>query len=45
MTGTEKCVRGHVPLGENEGAGGELGRFTQAQRVLDLDSYSVTLVD
>jgi hypothetical protein len=45
VTGTEKCVRGHVPLGENEGAGGELGRFTQAQRVLDLDSYSVTLVD
>lgn len=45
VTGTEKCVRGHVPLGENEGAGGELGRFTQAQRVLDLDPYSVTLVD
>ncbi|MGI5519849.1 NucA/NucB deoxyribonuclease domain-containing protein [Micromonospora sp. CA-259024] len=45
VTGTEKCVRGHVPLAENEGAGGELGRFTQAQRVLDLDPYSVTLVD
>lgn len=44
VTGTEKCVRGHVPLTENEGAGGELGRFTQAQRVLDLDPYTVTLV-
>jgi hypothetical protein len=44
VTGNEKCVRGHVPLAENTGAGGELGRFTQAQRVLDLDSYTVTLV-
>lgn len=45
VKGTEKCVRGHVPLAENTGAGGELGRFTQAQRVLDLDTYSVTLVN
>ncbi|MEU4680935.1 hypothetical protein [Micromonospora sp. NPDC023737] len=45
VTGTEKCVRGHVPLAENEGAGGALGRFTQEQRVLDLDPYTLTLVD
>jgi hypothetical protein len=39
VTMLESCVRGHVPLSQNEGAGGELGRFTQAQRVLDYDAY------
>lgn len=39
ITMTEHCVRGHVPLSQNTGAGGELGRFVQAQRVLDFDSY------
>ncbi|WP_305788706.1 hypothetical protein [Symbioplanes lichenis] len=41
---TEKCVRGHVTLADNEAAGGELGRFTQAVRLLDLDKYTVTIV-
>ncbi|MEV4756978.1 hypothetical protein AB0J86_17960 [Micromonospora sp. NPDC049559] len=44
VTGTEKCVRGHVPNEQNTGAGGELGRFVQAQRVLDLEKYWMYLV-
>lgn len=44
VTLQEPCVRGHVPELENTGAGGELGRFVQAQRVLDLEKYSVAFV-
>jgi len=44
VTGTEKCVRGHVTLIDNTNAGGALGRFTTAVRLLDLDKYTVTVV-
>ena len=41
---TERCVRGHVPLPENSAVGGELGRFTQSERLLDNDKYLVAIV-
>lgn len=44
VTGTEKCVRGHVTLLDNTNAGGELGRFTPRVRLLDLDKYTLTIV-
>nr|WP_221381972.1 hypothetical protein [Actinoplanes polyasparticus] len=43
VTGNEPCVRGHVNLDDNEAAGGELGRFTQRVRLLDLDKYTLTI--
>jgi hypothetical protein len=45
VTGNEPCVRGHVPESQNTGAGGELGRFAQSQRVLDLEPYTMTVVN
>ena len=36
---TERCVRGHVPLPDNSAVGGELGRFTQSERLLENDQY------
>jgi hypothetical protein len=38
-TGSEKCIRGHIPLPLNTDVGGELGRFTQAQRLINKDPY------
>jgi hypothetical protein len=38
-TGSEACVRGHIPLSLNSDVGGLLGRFTQAQRLIDNDQY------
>jgi hypothetical protein len=40
-TGSEKCVRGHIPLSLNSDTGGALGRFTVAQRLIDNDPYWV----
>jgi uncharacterized protein with LGFP repeats len=34
-----KCIRGTIPLSENEAVGGALGRFVQDQRVLTDDPY------
>jgi hypothetical protein len=42
-TGTERCVRAHVPTSENTAVGGELGRFTVANRLLDNDGYTVNV--
>jgi len=36
---SEKCVRGHIPLPLNTDVGGGLGRFAQAQRLIDNDEY------
>lgn len=44
ITYTEKCVRGHVTLTDNTAAGGELGRFAQRERLLDLDRYTLTII-
>jgi hypothetical protein len=33
------CIRGHIPQSLNYGVGGALGRFTQAQRLIDHDPY------
>ena len=38
-TGSEKCVRGHIPSSLNTDTGGALGRFTQSQRLIDNDPY------
>ncbi len=40
-TGSEKCVRGHIPLSLNSDTGGALGRFTVAQRLIYNDPYWV----
>ncbi|MGW9175865.1 NucA/NucB deoxyribonuclease domain-containing protein [Streptomyces decoyicus] len=45
VKGTEKCVRGHVPLPVNTAAGGELGRFAVTQRVLDTEKYTMTVTE
>lgn len=37
----EICGRGSIPLSQNTGAGGELGRFTTAMRLHDEDAYYV----
>ncbi|MDT0547674.1 NucA/NucB deoxyribonuclease domain-containing protein [Streptomyces lonegramiae] len=42
-TGNEPCVRGHVPLAENESAGGKYGNFVRAERVLDTEKFTVSL--
>ena len=41
ITYAERCIRGHVDLLDNDGVGGDLGRYAQAQRLLDRDSYYV----
>lgn len=40
-TWNELCGRGSIPLSQNTGAGGELGRFTTAMRLHDNDAYFV----
>jgi hypothetical protein len=45
VTYTERCVRGHVTLADNTDVGGDLGRFTQQERLLDLDPYWLTVTD
>jgi len=45
VTFTERCVRGHVTLADNTDVGGDLGRFTQQERLLDLDEYWLTVTD
>ncbi|WP_438290876.1 NucA/NucB deoxyribonuclease domain-containing protein [Streptomyces sp. HUAS TT7] len=40
-TWSEVCGRGSIPLSQNTGAGGELGRFTTAMRLHDNDAYFV----
>ncbi|MFC8348786.1 hypothetical protein [Streptomyces sp. NPDC057280] len=40
-TWDEPCGRGNIPSEQNEGAGGDLGRFTQEARLLDGDPYWV----
>lgn len=37
------CVRAHVPHGENTGAGQELGRQVQSERILDGEAYQVVI--
>ncbi|MBE1488213.1 hypothetical protein [Plantactinospora soyae] len=39
VTGSERCVRGHVSLASNTDVGGDLGRLTTAQRLLDHEEY------
>jgi hypothetical protein len=41
VTWDEPCGRGNIPGEQNEGAGGDLGRFTQDDRLLDGDPYWV----
>jgi hypothetical protein len=36
-----KCARASMPKAQNEGVGGDLGRFTKAQRLLGGDAYWV----
>ncbi|MFF8939131.1 MobF family relaxase [Streptomyces paradoxus] len=36
-----KCARASMPKNQNEGVGGDLGRFTKAQRLLGGDGYWV----
>ncbi|MCX4742470.1 carbohydrate-binding protein [Streptomyces antibioticus] len=38
-TWDELCGRGNIPSDHNEGAGGDLGRFTQDMRLMDDDAY------
>ncbi|WP_104815619.1 hypothetical protein [Kitasatospora sp. MMS16-BH015] len=40
-TWNEVCGRGAIPLSQNTGAGGQLGRFTTAMRLHDNDAYFV----
>ncbi|MCX4659225.1 hypothetical protein [Streptomyces uncialis] len=40
-TWKELCGRGSIPLDQNTGAGGQLGRFTTAMRLHDEDKYFV----
>jgi len=40
-TGAERCVRAHVPLAENSAVGTALSNFTQKERILDEDPYTV----
>ncbi|MEU0743507.1 hypothetical protein [Streptomyces sp. NPDC006134] len=40
-TWKEVCGRGSIPLDQNTGAGGQLGRFTTAMRLHDEDKYYV----
>jgi hypothetical protein len=42
--GTERCVRGHVPLRANPDVGSALGNFTLDQRVMDGDKHWVQVV-
>lgn len=44
-TFNEPCVRSHVPESENTDAGGALGRLVQADRILDRDAFTVTVVN
>lgn len=39
--GTSHCARASMPKPQNEGVGGDLGRFVQSQRLLDNDAYWV----
>ena len=43
VTFNEPCVRGHVPLGENEAAGGKVGSLPQSERVIDNEAYTVAI--
>ncbi|MFJ6507253.1 MULTISPECIES: hypothetical protein [unclassified Streptomyces] len=38
---TAKCARASMPKNQNEGVGGDLGRFTTEQRLLEKDPYWV----
>lgn len=37
------CIRAHVPLNQNTGAGGELGRAVVADRIIDHEWYQVII--
>ncbi|MET8680802.1 hypothetical protein ABZW18_25280 [Streptomyces sp. NPDC004647] len=39
------CLRATTPASQNSAVGGDLGRFTQGQRLLDRDKYWVTVYD
>jgi hypothetical protein len=39
------CLRATTPLGQNQSVGGELGRFTTRNRLLDRDPYYTLLYD
>lgn len=41
VTLEEPCVRGHVPLTQNQAAGGKCGSFVQTERVLDAEPFYV----
>ncbi|WP_459651397.1 NucA/NucB deoxyribonuclease domain-containing protein [Kitasatospora sp. Ki12] len=39
------CVRSHVPLKQNSGAGGEYGNAVLSERILDGENFTVTITD
>ncbi|MCI4078787.1 hypothetical protein MRQ86_00120 [Streptomyces sp. MMS21 TC-5] len=38
------CVRAHVDKDQNTGAGGELGRAVQSDRIIDHEWYQVIII-
>jgi hypothetical protein len=44
VTGTERCVRSHVPLADNTGAGSDVAALTNTYRMLDHDPYWLAFV-
>ncbi len=43
VTYREPCVRGHVPLKQNEAAGGAYGSLVKTDRILDMDPFIVSI--
>ncbi|MEK8170739.1 hypothetical protein NKH77_17635 [Streptomyces sp. M19] len=44
FTGSEKCVRGHIPRSLNTDLGGDYGRFIQNQRLADDEAFWLSVV-
>lgn len=45
LSGNERCIRASMPGDQNEGVGGDLGRFVMAQRVVDGEGYWVDSIN
>ncbi|WP_254693376.1 hypothetical protein [Streptomyces qinglanensis] len=43
VTGTEKCVRGHIPQKLNTGAGSAYGGFVKSARLADSDPFWLSI--
>ncbi|MCX4688603.1 hypothetical protein OG401_30630 [Kitasatospora purpeofusca] len=39
----EPCVRGRVPLTQNQAAGGKYGSFVQTDRIMDAEKFVVSI--